>query len=46
MEAEEDVINSFYTDLQNKVSRVYENDIVIVIGDLDARVEFGEKINI
>ena len=45
MEAGEDVITSFYTYLQNKVSRVYKNDIVIIIGDFDAREEFGKRMN-
>ena len=33
-EAEEDVINSFYTDLQNKVSREHKNDILIAMGGI------------
>ena len=31
VEAEEDVINSFYTDLQNEVSRAHMNDILIIV---------------
>ena len=34
VEAEEDVINSFYTDLQNKVSREHKNDILIAMGGI------------
>ncbi|KAK7809189.1 hypothetical protein U0070_025598, partial [Myodes glareolus] len=45
-EAEEDVINSFYTDLQNKVSREHKNDILIAMG-MDYRVMgtygFGQR---
>ena len=44
-EAEEDVINSFYTDLQNEVSRAHKNDILIVIGDFSARVRSGERMD-
>ena len=36
--AEEDVLNNFYTDLQNEVSRAQKKDILIVMGDFNARV--------
>ena len=44
-EAEEDAINSFYTDLQNEVSRVHKNDILIVMGDFNARVGSRERMD-
>ena len=37
-ESKEDIINSFYTDLQNEVSRAHKNNILIVMADLNARV--------
>ena len=40
--AEEDVINSFYTDLQNEISRAHKNDILLVMGGFNARVGFEE----
>ena len=45
MEAEEDVINNFYTDLQNEVSRVCKNDILMAMVDSNARVGSGERID-
>lgn len=42
---EEDVINNFYIDLQNEVSRVCKNDILMAIGDSNARVGSGERTN-
>ena len=45
VEAEEDSINSFYTDLQSKVSRAHRNDILIIMGDFIARVGSGEIMN-
>ena len=45
VEAEEDVLNNFYTDLQNEVSRVCKNGILMAIGDSNARVGSGERIN-
>ena len=45
MGAEGDAINSLYTDLQNKVSRVHKNDILILTGDFNARVRSGERMD-
>ena len=36
--AEEEAISSFYTDIKNKVSRAHKNDILMVMGDFNARV--------
>ena len=44
-EAEEDVINSFYTDLQNKVSRVLKNGVLIIMGDFNTGVGFGDRMD-
>ena len=38
VEAEENVINSFYIDLQKEVNRAHKKDILIVMGDFNARV--------
>ena len=45
MGAEEDAINSFYIDLQSEVSRVCKNDILMAMGDFNARVGSGERID-
>ena len=44
-DAEEDVINCFYTDLQNKVSREHKNDIIIIMGDFNAKVGSGSRMD-
>lgn len=38
VEAKEDVINSFYIDLQKEFNRAHKKDILIVIGDFNTRV--------
>ena len=38
-EAEEDIINSFYIDLQNKVYRAHKIDILIVVGNFNSKIE-------
>lgn len=43
MNAEEDAINSFYTDLQNVVNKAQKDDILIVTDDFNARMGSREK---
>lgn len=46
MNAEEDAINSFYTDLQNVVNKAQKDDILIVTDDFNARMESrGKKMD-
>ena len=44
-DSEEDVINCFYTDLQNKVSREHKNDMLIIMGDFNAKVGSGSRMD-
>ena len=44
-EAEEDVIELFYTYLQNDVSRGHMNDILIIVDDFNARVGTRERMD-
>lgn len=38
MNADEDVINNFYTDLQNVVIKAQKDDILIVMDDFNVRM--------
>ena len=45
VEAEENVINSLYTELQNEVSRAHQNDIRIAMSNFSAGVQSGERMD-
>lgn len=45
MNADKDIINNFYTDLQNMVIKAQKDDILIVMDDINVRMGSREKMD-